>query len=388
MDAKKKSGLYLHIPFCRHKCLYCDFFSAGEKLLDADTFSSALIAELKERSHELPEAPSTIYIGGGTPSLLPTSAIGNLIDSIREVYPETNPEEVTMEVNPEDVTPENADEWEKAGINRISMGIQSLNDAELKACGRRHTALQAIEAMNILKSYFNNISVDLIFGLPGQTERSWNETIEKTLSLQPTHLSAYSMMLEEGTAMTVLAEKARITLPDEEDSARMFSLLSDKMKENGFSRYEISNYALPGYESRHNSRYWSGAPYLGLGPAAHSYDGFRTRRWNAKNLKAYLDRFSPTAHLSKSHSSFYPFYEEEKLTDEELREEFVLTRMRTAAGIDLKEYEYVFGEEALRKLLKNARRDIEGGRLMKENHNLRLTDMGIMTADDVIVNLL
>lgn len=397
MDSQKKSGLYLHIPFCRKKCLYCDFFSAGESLADWDGFVEALLNEASARKGDLPYPPSTIYIGGGTPSLMPSSQLSKLMKGIKERFPDSEAEEITLEANPDDVNEEKIEAWHNAGINRISIGIQSFQDEELSAVGRRHTGRQAQAALKMLRGAFENVSADLIFGLPHQTLESWKESVDLMTALAPDHISAYSLMYEEGTPLTVLQKSGRIRSVGEEESELMFKYLTERLKYSGYSRYEISNYSLPGKESRHNTMYWESAPYLGLGPSAHSYDGLKTRRWNPCDLRSYLSYFGAGYnHHIATHQDLqkefrretsHQFFQEEILNDEELREEFLLTRMRLAEGMDTREYAIRWGDEAKDRLLQIARRKIAEGRLAYDGINLRLTDLGVMTADNIILDL-
>ena len=380
MNRNKKCGLYVHIPFCHRKCLYCDFFSAGDKIADWDAYIKAILSEASVRREELPSSPSTLYIGGGTPSLIPTEHFLRLMQGLKEFFPSLSPDEFTIEANPDDIDEERINVWKAEGVNRVSLGVQSFNNDELKAVGRLHSATQAEDAILLLKENFSNVSTDLIFGLPGQTIESWQKTVEKMIDLCPAHISAYSLMYEQGTPLTALRETGRLKATPEEDSERMFEFLTEKLRGAGYERYEISNYARPEMYSRHNTSYWKGIPYLGLGPSAHSYDGEKARRWNVPDLKGYLRHYA-----AKDVET--PIYKEEILTEEELREEYILTRMRMAEGITLAEYDNLWGEESGEILRRNARKEIERGLLREKDGNIFLTDEGIMIADSVIVQL-
>lgn len=380
MNRNKKCGLYVHIPFCHRKCLYCDFFSAGEKIADWDAYIKAILSEANVRREGLPSSPSTLYIGGGTPSLIPTEHFLRLMQGLKEIFPGLSPDEFTIEANPDDIDEERINVWKAEGVNRVSLGVQSFNNDELKAVGRLHSASQAEDAILLLKENFSNVSTDLIFGLPGQTIESWQRTVEKMIDLCPAHISAYSLMYEQGTPLTALRETRRLKATPEEDSERMFEFLTEKLRGAGYERYEISNYARPEMYSRHNTSYWKGIPYLGLGPSAHSYDGEKARRWNVPDLKGYLRHYA-----AKDVET--PIYKEEILTEEELREEYILTRMRMAEGITLAEYDNIWGEESGEILRRNARKEIERGLLREKDGNIFLTDEGIMIADSVIVQL-
>ena len=375
----KNSGLYIHIPFCKSKCIYCDFFSGGAKTADWKGLVVGLLNELRERRDELKSFPDTLYIGGGTPSLMPAECFINLIEGVGEIAG-NRWREFTIEVNPDDVTERMCEVWKECGVSRVSMGVQSFINSELKSICRRHDAECAENAYRILRRYFDNISLDLMFGLPGQSLKSWKESVERVIALDPEHVSAYSLMFEDGTPLTVLREQGRITLPEDDECVDMWRLLSERLKYAGYDQYEISNYSKPGRESVHNSSYWIGAPYLGIGPSAHSYDGERIRRSNPADLKGYLRRFA-------GGEGDDLFYEEELLSDEELSEEMILTRMRTREGLNIMEYGRRFGPDSLFRLKRNAKEFLERGMLIYDNDHLVISDSGIMMADEIIVAL-
>ncbi|MDE6022867.1 MAG: radical SAM family heme chaperone HemW [Muribaculaceae bacterium] len=276
------AGLYIHIAYCRKKCLYCDFFSAGERIADWHRYTDALIAELNERIEEMTCPLQTIYVGGGTPSLIPEDDFNRLIDALRPFA--GNVVEFTIEVNPDDVCQEKLELWKRGGVNRISIGIQSFDNQLLSIVGRQHDAKTANDAYNLARQYFDNISIDLMFGLPGQTVKMWENDVEEAIRLKPKHISAYSLMYEPGTALTALRDKGRLEEIPEEESESMFRILIEKLRNAGYDHYEISNFALPGFRSRHNSSYWLQIPYVGIGPSAHSYDGINSRRSNKSDL--------------------------------------------------------------------------------------------------------
>lgn len=370
------SGLYIHIPFCRRKCYYCDFYSVGARLAPWPRLVDAILQEWKERC--IPDV-RTIYIGGGTPSTMPGEELSRLLDGLHSLLPV---DEFTVEVNPEDVTDDLAQRLRLGGVTRVSMGIQSLNDAELAAIGRRHTADDARRAFARLRRVFDNISVDLIFGLPGQSVASWSRTLSEVLAIRPEHLSAYSLMWEDGTALSRMRKMGRTAPVPDETAEAMYNELRVRALEAGYEHYEISNFAQPGHASRHNSSYWDGTPYLGLGPGAHSYDGRCTRRANPADVKAYLDRFAPPA--SDSHH----FYTEENLTPEELHEEYIMTRLRRREGIDLEDYRHRFGADRTAHLLKAAAPLIATGALHCTATHLALTEAAILRSDPVILALI
>lgn len=373
------AGVYIHIPFCARKCVYCDFYSVGARLADWPRLVSALLDEARVRVPELTGAGAkcdTLYIGGGTPSLLPPGEFGRLAAGVLSL---TGPvSEFTVEVNPDDVTGELADAWRGAGVDRVSMGVQSLVDDELRAIGRRHDSRRAREAYDTLRRRFGNVSLDLMFGLPGQTRRSLRESVAGVIDMRPEHVSVYSLMYEERTALTRMRDSGRIDETPEEESAAMFADISEMLDAAGYEQYEISNYSLPGFRSRHNSAYWSGEPYVGLGPAAHSYDGLRTRRANAPDVRAYISHWLDGAGDAVT---------VETLTDDELREEMIMTRLRTRGGIPLEEFRRRFGAVAFRSLLSASRRWVAAGLMEERDGTLALSRRGVMVSDEIIVSL-
>lgn len=378
-----RGGVYVHVALCRSKCIYCDFYSEVCKSdTDWKRYVTALLNEFKSRSAELAGMNEiTIYIGGGTPSLLPLDLLTELIAGIRKISFDNVDSlkiiETTMEVNPDDVSAERAMMWKNVGVDRVSMGVQSLNDNELRRIGRRHNALAAQNAYKVLADIFDNVSLDLMFGLPGQTLDSLSATIDAFIKMRPQHISAYSLMYEERTALTRLRDAGKIEEADENLSIEMFRMINDRLKKAGYLRYEISNYALPGFESKHNSAYWNRTPYIGLGPSAHSFDGDRRRRWNVADIREYLNGVG-----SKG-----DWFEIETLTDTEISEEYIMTGLRTAEGIDLKHYEEIFGKNAVNQLVGKAQKLIKTGLLEHGKDSLRLTDAGVMISDEIIVEL-
>ncbi len=309
------AGIYVHIPFCASRCAYCDFFSTL-KLEQAGAFYvEALIAEARLRRDELRGEPiKTLYLGGGTPSQLPVALLRRLVAGLRGIFDLFGLEEFTVEANPDDVTPEWCAALPPLGVNRVSMGVQSFQDDILRAIGRRHTAQQAVEAVARLREAgIRNISIDLIYGLPGQTVESWTDSVRQAIALKPQHISAYGLTYEEGTRLWQQRERGEVIEVPEEQCIEMYRILVDTLQAAGYEHYEISNFALPGYHSRHNSSYWDDTPYLGLGAAAHSYDG-AVRRYNPADLQEYIDKITAGA----------PAYEQEELTQRERDDERVM----------------------------------------------------------------
>lgn len=308
------AGIYVHIPFCKKRCLYCDFYSTT--LLERrKEYVEALLIEIKARKNEAGEPIRTIYIGGGTPSTLEIEDIARILGAI-----ETNDaEEITMELNPGDATPEYLQSLRSVGINRLSIGIQSFKDHLLQLIGRRHTVAQAIDTVHWAQAAgFDNISIDLMYALPTQTLNQWRADIQIALHMGVQHISSYGLMYEEGTAMTKMRDKGLITSIDEDIENEMYDYLCERLGKEGFEHYEVSNFALPGRESKHNSSYWDGTPYIGVGAGAHSYIG-RVRSWNPNDLNAYI-------------SGTYK-RESEILTEEDLYNESIMLGLRTKRGV-------------------------------------------------------
>ncbi len=315
--------IYVHVPFCHRKCTYCAFYSTPSARL-REAYVDAVLHELELRKREIANPVRTIYFGGGTPSLLGLDQLQRMADALGHAVDLGSLEEATMECNPEDLTPDFLAGIRRQGLfNRISIGVQSFDDALLRLIGRRHTARQAVEAVEAAAGAgFENITIDLIYGLPGLDDGAWNKAVQQAVALPVKHLSAYSLTVEEGTALARQVATGRVLMPDDEQVVGQYRMLCDAMRSAGFGHYEVSNFALPGYASRHNSRYWDRTPYVGLGPAAHSFDGHR-RRWNVADVERYVvDVFEGCK-----------YYEEETLTTADAHNETVMTGLRTAAGI-------------------------------------------------------
>ena len=282
------AGIYIHIPFCKTRCIYCDFYSTTRSDLK-ERYIRALCRELRIRKDYLEGATiETIYFGGGTPSQLDEEDFRQVFATIEEVYGMEHCKEITLEANPDDLTEEYVTRLHRLPFNRISMGIQTFDDVTLKLLNRRHNAMQAIEAVDrCRRAGFENISIDLIYGLPGETDERWERDLKQAVSLNVEHISAYHLTYEEGTRIYELLQAHRIREVDEESSVRFFSVLIDTLDAAGYEHYEISNFCRPGKYSRHNTSYWKGIPYLGCGPAAHSFNT-HTREWNVASLEEYM----------------------------------------------------------------------------------------------------
>jgi len=274
------AGIYIHIPFCRKRCSYCDFHFSTTFSNYRGELVAAIIREIELRKSEINEPIETIYFGGGTPSILTEDELSSILGQIHRSFQFSKEVEVTLEVNPEDVTEETTSFWKKMGVNRISIGLQSFKESDLKWMNRAHDLDQGYKAVELLKKQgFENISVDLIYGLPGLTLLEWENHLKHVISLHIQHISAYCLTVEKRTALNHFVKTGKLKIPNEDIQSEQFNLMLRILKQNGFLQYEISNFAKPEFESKHNSSYWQNKPYLGVGPSAHSFDG-KTRRWN------------------------------------------------------------------------------------------------------------
>ena len=328
-------SLYIHVPFCASRCSYCDFYSTTAPVTMRQRYVRALCEEIRLRRAEFPDASlRTIYFGGGTPSQLQLDELATILQTIRQVFPFEDKMEVTLEANPDDVYSGWGRRLLELGINRVSLGVQSLDDAYLRLINRRHSAAQAMETVQQLHSEgVPHISIDLIYALPGQTLDHWVETLETALRLPIDHLSAYQLTYEPGTLITRQMQAATIPpSPDEEVVRQMYMHLIQRTSDCGMPQYEISNFARPGCHSHHNSVYWTGDPYVGVGPGAHSYDGCNVRRSNAPSLSAYIENLAPT---SPSTPIQQPPHQTEQLDEEALLLEHLFLNLRRIEGINL-----------------------------------------------------
>ena len=372
------AGIYLHIPFCKQRCTYCDFFSTlqSERI---PRYVQALCQEIERRKDYLENEPvETIYLGGGTPSLLKEDDFQQLFDTIFRNFPLAEYPEITMEANPDDLTPEYNALLRKFPFNRISMGIQTFNDAILKRLNRRHTAQQAMEAFaNCRKAGFQNISIDLMYGLPGETAESWNRDLQQAMEMRPEHLSAYHLIYEEGTPLWRMREQHRVEEADEDTSLTFFQMLIQRMKEQGYQHYEISNFCLPGLHSRHNSSYWTDKKYLGCGAAAHSYNG-TSRQWNLASLDGYIQGITAGKEVAETEElDLYTRYND-----------FVITTLRTCWGMSLSHLKKEFGSVLADYCLRMASPYIKQNKLTCKQDILKLTEEGIFISDGIMSDLL
>ncbi len=370
----KTGGIYIHVPFCQKRCIYCDFYSTTCGLEWKRSYVSALKREMLLRRTEIDASrvPS-LYIGGGTPSQLPASLLLEMFQAITDNFTLADDAEVTIEVNPDDVTPQLIDTLRQTSVNRISMGVQTFSDELLRFLNRRHTSAQALRAVQLFREAgYDNISLDLIYGLPSQTLEDWKGDVQQLLSLDVPHISAYALSYEEGTPLSKMLADGSVEETSDELSWQMYEYLMNEAKASGMVHYEISNFAKPGMCAKHNSSYWDGSPYLGLGPGAHSYDGENIRRSNDMSLKDYIQASADVPH------------ETEVLTPEERYDELVMTRLRTVRGLAFD----LLTPEQKSYCLQMAEPHILNGSLLKEKDTLRLSRKGIFISNSIISDLM
>ena len=371
------AGIYLHIPFCKTRCTYCDFYM-GTNESHIDAFVEALCVEASVRREESKEPISTIYFGGGTPSRLQRHHFERIFETLYQHYPIEPDAEITVEANPDDLNEEYATMLAALPFNRLSIGIQSFDDKELQFLSRRHTAQEAIDAVKRCQQHgFENISIDLIYGLPDQTIAVWQRNLEQALALDIQHISSYHLIYEERTRMHRLLQAGRITPVQEETSTRMFAMLIDRLTAAGFIHYEISAFGKEGLFSRHNSSYWKDVAYIGLGPSAHSYDG-ESRSWNVRSILRY-NKGAENGHFER---------EMELLSREERYNEFILTGLRTMWGIDLQELEKRFGKVFLDHCMRSVEPYLKRELVRQESYSLILTREGIFISDGIMSDLM
>ncbi len=367
------AGLYIHIPFCHSKCAYCDFFSTPHHTKVSD-YVDALIAELSLRKTELSEVIDTIYIGGGTPSILTINDLNRLVNAI----PHGHLLEFTIEANPEDVTPQWVDSILNLGINRVSIGIQSFIDAELEIVNRRHNAECAEQALLTLnRCGVAEISGDLIYGLPGQTIDSWQYSLDKIIQFELTHLSAYTLSYEPGTKLYAQLQSGKIKECEETDIEAMYQYLMIATRNAGYEHYEISNFAKPGHRAIHNSGYWKYTQYLGLGVSAHSFDG-RLRRVNPIGINNYIE----SIRQGKT------YYKIEYETEPELYNDYIITALRTVDGLNIEKLYLTFGEKWSDFFLKSASPHIHSGKLICDDDIYRIEESSWLLSDAVLRDLI
>jgi len=372
------AGIYLHIPFCEKKCAYCDFFSVANKQ-DIEQFVRALEKEIELRRNYLQnETVQTIYLGGGTPSILSPIQLDLIMNAIYRNFSVDTNIEITLEANPDDLNKNYLEDILKLGVNRLSVGIQSFRDRDLKLMKRRHNGIQAYNSvLNAQNAGFGNISIDLIYGLPDLSMKDWEKNIERALNLNIQHISAYHLTIEPNTLFKKWWQQNKITLPDDEESLNQYILLKDLTQKKGFLHYEISNFAKDGFLSLHNTNYWKAKRYIGLGPSAHSYN-LTSRQWNISNLQGYLSE------ISKGNLP----YEIENLTLNEKYNDYILISLRTMWGVDIQKIKNEFGIKYEKHFLCKINSYLETALLKKSGNRFILSENGWFVSDKIISDLL
>ena len=375
-------GIYIHIPFCRQACHYCNFhFSVSQKR--RPEFVQALKKEITLQKDFLKTDNKkiildTLYFGGGTPSLLEISELNEIFSELFKFYVLSPDAEVTLEANPDDLSAERLAVLRNTPVNRLSIGIQSFHEADLKYMNRSHTAEQAEKVLHdAKKAGFKNITADLIYGTPGMTDVQWKENIMKLINRDIPHISAYSLTVEKKTALEVFIRKGKAAPVDEEQSARQFEILCEITSKYGYEHYEISNFGRPGFFSKHNLSYWLGVPYLGLGPSAHSYsDGLR--RWNVANSCTYIDNLQ---------NGQLPPFEQEHLDKDQQYNEYIMTALRTMWGVDKVLVKNRFGKDYFEKMMDAARKYLNNGKMKETASHLIISAEGKFLADGIAADL-
>jgi len=371
------AGIYVHVPYCKKACHYCNFhFSVSLKT--KNDFITALLKEIAlQKNYLQQEQISTIYLGGGTPSLLETGELLQIFQALRTSFHVLADAEITLEANPDDINAAKLEEWKTASINRLSIGIQSFAEEDLQWMNRAHLASQAKNCIVLAKQAgFSNFSIDLIYGSPVLSDAQWKVNVDTALAFGIPHLSCYALTVETGTALQKMINLHKKEAVDAEKQARHFLLLMEWLQQAGYEHYEISNFAKPGYRSRHNSSYWGGKKYLGLGPSAHSFNGY-SRQWNVVNNVLYIQSMA---------LGTVPF-EAEQLSSTQQLNEYIMTSLRTMEGLDLQQVEKKFGAKANAALLRNARKFLTTEKLFSNGHCLQLTREGKLFADGIAADL-
>ncbi len=366
------AGIYYHIPFCKRICSYCDFYRTAQ-ISRLPQLIEAMCREIEQRRDYLQGEPiRTRYFGGGTPSLCTIEQLKSLLDTTARHFDCTELEESTLEANPDDLNPQYLNDLRTIGIDRLSIGIQSFDDGCLRLMNRRHTASQAIRAVKDAQAAgFDNLTIDLIFGVPGYGGAAWERSIDQALELGVQHISAYLLTIEPRTRFGVMAAKGELTEVADTVCEEEFMRLHERLSEAGFDHYEISNYALPGYRARHNGNYWQGIPYLGIGPAAHSFDG-DSRQWNVASVEGYLAGQTP---------------KQETLTIQNRIDEYIMTRLRTVEGLSLSDFEARFGLGERQRLEADARQEMAAERLIQTDERLSIPIEHLLVSDSIISSL-
>lgn len=369
------AGIYIHIPFCRQACLYCNFHFSTLLTLRNDLIN-ALLKEIALSTVYHDKSIETIYFGGGTPSLLHAESLNTILNALHQKFHIARDAEITLEANPDDISEQLLAFWKSMGINRLSIGVQSFFEEDLKWMNRAHTAEQSVNSIVLAQQAgFENLTIDLIYGSPGLSDEKWQYNIEKAINFNIPHLSCYALTVEPKTALHSLIAKNKMRDTDPEQQARQFIQLMNRLQEAGYEHYEISNFSLPGKRSRHNTAYWQDKPYYGFGPSAHSFNGKDTRSWNVANNSLYIQSLR---------QNVIPL-QKEKLTTVQRLNEYIMTSLRTMEGIDLNHVENRFGVAYAQRLLAASRAHSE--KMVIQNNCLRLTNAGKLFADGIAADL-
>lgn len=369
------SGIYVHIPFCKQACHYCDFhFSTSTK--KKGQLVRMLGRELELRKNEIPGPIQTIYFGGGTPSLLSSEELESIFQCIYQNFEVLDSAEVTLEANPDDLSEAVLKTLNDSPVNRLSIGVQSFFEADLKLMNRAHNATEALESLKLAKRYFDNISIDLIYGIPGQSDEQWIENLEIALDLDIPHISSYALTVEPKTALETFIKKGKIQPVTDEKFRNHFDILVRKLTSAGFEHYEFSNYGKPGFHSENNMAYWLGKAYLGIGPSAHSYDG-KTRSWNVANNALYISALSENKIPQQ----------QEVLSLTDSYNEYIMTRLRTKFGVNSEDIHRKFGRLYEQHFIKEAQVFLKNGQLEKRDNQFHISEKGKFLSDGIAAEL-
>ena len=372
------AGIYVHIPFCKQACHYCDFYFTTRPATQNELVECLLKELALQKDYLDGEIINTIYFGGGTPSLLSKGSIRKILDEINHHFCFSPHCEVTLEANPDDLTKGKTQELKDSGVNRLSIGVQSFFDEDLRWMNRAHDSREALQSIKLAQDIgFTNLSIDLIYGLPELSIYRWEETLNQTFQLNLQHLSCYCLTIEESTALYHFIKEGKIRNPDENESALQFELLIDKTEKAGWRQYEISNFCVEDYYSKHNTSYWRGEKYLGIGPSAHSFDG-KTRQWNVSNIQQYLKTLS---------KGVIPF-EKEILSEVQRLNEYIMTSLRTMWGCNLNKIQNDFGESFANTLKEKIRPFVQKNLLTLSGPLILLSRQGKLLADHITLDLM
>ena len=371
------AGIYIHIPFCRQACLYCNFHFSTSLRLKNDLINALLKEITLCTVYNNDKSVETIYFGGGTPSLLQAETLNSILDALHQKFYIVADAEITLEANPDDISAPQLAAWKSMGINRLSIGVQSFFEEDLKWMNRAHTAEQSFNSIMLAQQAgFNNLTIDLIYGSPGLSDEKWQQNVKRAVDFKIPHLSCYALTVEPKTALHSLIAKNKMQDTDPEQQARQFMQLMSWLEDAGYEHYEISNFSIPGKRSRHNTSYWLGKPYYGFGPSAHSFNGTDTRSWNVANNALYIQSIAQDKIPA----------EKEYLTKVQRLNEYIMTSLRTCEGTDLGYIQNIFGEQYVQRIRSSAQ-PYFNEKMIIENNALKLTQSGKLFADGIAADL-